>query len=235
MPGSVQFAAGQASVIFPVSAVDDLGADRTQIVSLEANAAGYDKGTARVEVTDDEFSRRFDFGTSSSPVQSDYTRVSNGTRYSDSRGYGWLSGAIGSVDTRSGSYLTRDLNYTGDGTFAVNVPNGTYEVTVTLGDRRSVRHDYMAVILEGSEIERVTTSAGQTVTRTYTIPVTDGQLNMRLKDMGGRDRYVAIEAMTLAQLDPTLLGLMAEAAHSSTSTSTKGLAADQALLDLLGP
>src|SRR5205823_7181537 len=77
-------------------------------------------------------SAHFDFGTANSPVAAGYTQVTPATAYTASQGYGWQSGAIQAVDRGSGSDLTRDLNFTAAGTFAADVPNGTYTVTLTL-------------------------------------------------------------------------------------------------------
>jgi hypothetical protein len=44
----------------------------------------------------------------------------------------------------------------------------------------------------------VTTAAGQTVTRSYTVTVSDGQLTLRLYDLGGADRNVCIIALEIA-------------------------------------
>lgn len=85
--------------------------------------------------------RFFDFGTADSPVAPGYTQVVPTTAYSAAAGFGWLLGpgetvtaADQSGTTRVASALKRDFNATSAGTFAVDVPNGTYDVTVTLGD-----------------------------------------------------------------------------------------------------
>src|SRR5207248_2984662 len=94
-------------------------------------------------------SLHFDFGTTSSPVAAGYTQVANTTTYSAGRGYGWQSGTIQAVDRGTGSDLTRDLDFTPAGTFAADVPNGTYTVTLTMGDLGPYPHDQMQISLEG--------------------------------------------------------------------------------------
>ncbi len=141
--------------------------------------------------------RHFDFGTASSPVAASHTQVTPATIYSASRGYGWQSGAIGAVHQRYSTGLTRDLIYTRIATFAVDVPNGTYTVTVTLGDRGPYAHDQQGIFLEGSQVDSVNTAAGQIVSKTYTVTVNDGQLTLQLKDLGGVDPYVAIEGLDI--------------------------------------
>ena len=38
------------------------------------------------------------------------------------------------------------------------------------------------------------------VTKTYTVTVTDGQLNLQLKDLGGSDPNVVIESLQIASV-----------------------------------
>jgi hypothetical protein len=136
-----------------------------------------------------------DFGTASSPVASGYTQVTQSTNYGAAQGYGWQSGAIVGLDRGTGTDLTRDLNYTSIGTFAVDVPNGSYSVTLTTGDMGAAQHDQMGIFLEGTQVDTVSTAAGQIVTRTYTVTVADGQLNLQMKDLGGSDPNITIEGL----------------------------------------
>ncbi len=155
------------------------------------------------------FVGRYDFGTSRSPVSSGFVQVTESTRYTSSLGYGWLSGVIFGADRWTGSDLVRDLNYTSEGTFVVDVPSGVYTVTLTLGDSGSFHHDLMGVYLEGQLVDTVSTWAGQVVTRTYTVSVVDGQLTVLLRDLGGTDPHVAIKALeirgTTAAIAPELV------------------------------
>ena len=58
-------------------------------------------------------------------------------------------------------------------TFALDVANGNYDVTVTLGDSVQA-HDQMGVFLEGLQVDSVTTAKGEFSTKTYTASVGDG-------------------------------------------------------------
>src|SRR5262245_9219300 len=75
---------------------------------------------------------QFDFGRASSPVRPGYTGVSEASAYSPATGYGWLPGAmrLESRDRGVGDALTRDFVLTRDGTFAIDLPNGTHAVTL---------------------------------------------------------------------------------------------------------
>ena len=90
---------------------------------------------------------RYDFGTNLSPVAADYVRVTGTDAYDDQTGYGWQSGPVYSLN-RGGDALTRDINYTMDGTFAVDLDNGEYDVTLTMGELL-IAHDQMGVFLPG--------------------------------------------------------------------------------------
>src|SRR5881275_2949922 len=76
----------------------------------------------------------FDFDTATSPVPPGYTDVPV-LLYNPTLGYGWQSvTAITAVDRGTSDPLTRDFHQAHDGTFQAGVANGTYEVTVHLGD-----------------------------------------------------------------------------------------------------
>lgn len=141
----------------------------------------------------------FDFGTATSPLLAGATRVTETTAYSAGQGYGWQSGVIDSRDRGpvSGSNAqTRDLNFTTEGVFAVDLANGSYAVTVQLGDMEYA-HDQMGVALESGGYDSITNAAKQIITKTYNITITDGQLNLRLKDLGGIDGNVCIESLRI--------------------------------------
>ncbi len=143
------------------------------------------------------FAAHFEFGTSVSPVQSGYTLVTNTTAYSPALHYGWSSGVIGSRDRGTGPAVNLHLNYTPDGTFLVDLPNGTYHVNILLGDAGPYWHDQMGIFLQGAQVDNVSTTNNQVVSRSYTVTVTSGQLSLHLKDLGGTDPNVAIEAMDI--------------------------------------
>jgi len=97
---------------------------------------------------------RFDFGTADSPVMSGYQRVTGDDVYSEAKGYGWEGATprdevFGTVEGgRKGARpweqayveeratdLTRDWVVSEkDIVFQVDVPDGTYRVSVTVGD-----------------------------------------------------------------------------------------------------
>jgi hypothetical protein len=167
------------------------------------------------------FEDHFDFGTKKSPKRQGYLRVTDNTRYSAALGYGWQNGKIYSADRgRKFSDLLRDLNYTRRGTFAVDLPNGLYEVEIAVGDCGPVARNRMGIFLEGVQVDTVSTPKKTVVTRVYTpIVVSDGQLTMRLQDLGGKDKYTAIEYLRISSLGPGPLpgaGALDAAANGSS-------------------
>jgi subtilisin family serine protease/fibronectin type 3 domain-containing protein/methionine-rich copper-binding protein CopC len=154
------------------------------------------------------FEARFDFGTTSSPVADGYTRIANGTTYSSSTGYGWVSGSIQSRDrgATTGDDLERDFNYTPLGTFAVDVPeDGLYEVTLVMGDGLGYVRDNMGIYLEGVLVDTVTTDGHSYTVVTYRTQVTDGQLTITFDDLGG-DPIVVINALDVRVAPPDHTG-----------------------------
>src|SRR5262249_24434160 len=94
----------------------------------------------------------FDFGTRSSPVGVGDTQVTPATVYSPGQGYGWSAGSIFAMDRGGADPVNRDFNVTTDGTFVVDVVNGTYSVAVTLGDLGPYAHDQVGVFLQGTQV-----------------------------------------------------------------------------------
>ena len=138
--------------------------------------------------------RKFDFGTTTSPVAGGFVRVANTTTYTAQLGYGWLSGTIASRDRAAGSNLNRDFNFTPLGTFQVTLPNGTYSVRLTIGDATAA-HEQMAIFIEGVLKDTLSTAVNQFLVKTYSATVSDGQLTVVLDDGGGADANVVINGL----------------------------------------
>jgi subtilisin family serine protease/methionine-rich copper-binding protein CopC len=191
---------------------------------LAGNAMDQDQDGTNGEPTQDRFasafgltsSRRFDFGTQASALQSGYQRVSETSAYSVASGFGWQNSPIYSVDRPSGTDLTRDLCYGPDLQFAADVPNGTYDVTVTLGDTGPWAHDQMALSLEGNQLATLNTAGGEIITRTYRVAVNDGQLSLRLRDLGGGDANAVIQGLDIVWAGPDTIGPRVVAGPAST-------------------
>lgn len=143
--------------------------------------------------------RAFDFGTANSPVEDGSVRVTPATAYDPATGYGWLSGTIGARDRgEAWSDGLRDFTFSSDATFAVDLPNGRYSVDLWLGDLTNA-HDQMAVFIEGLQRGVVTTAAGAYEFPSYPVAVADGQLTIRLKDVGGGDTNAVLNTLYIAR------------------------------------
>ena len=148
----------------------------------------------------------FDFGTNTSPVGDGYQQVTRDTTYRRPIGYGWSSGSINAADRGTSNPVTRDFNYTTDGTFLVDLPAAVYDVTLSLGDTGPYVHDDVGVFLQGGQVDTVTTQAGQVITKTYKdITINQGQLILHLVDLGGSDPNAVIESLQIQRHnDPAL-------------------------------
>ncbi len=140
-------------------------------------------GTYELTITSEVLDiRNFDFGTPTSPVEMDSTQVRPGDVYSIGQGFGWVTPLNESFNTGSGGPVQQDYNFfrSGSRTFLVDLPDGEYDVEVTIGSslHRTVRE---AVALNGIEVDLVSTSPGQFHVETYRVMVTGGQLSLTLE------------------------------------------------------
>lgn len=120
-------------------------------------------------------SYKFDFGGGS--VTSGYIGVKATERYTRIKGYGFnatrnLKNVISSgkgINSDAVQFNTSGTKSTD--TFNVDLPNGLYEVTVTLGD--TVKASVVA-----EEVYQIMNMTGNNPTDKFQIPITDGQLNL---------------------------------------------------------
>jgi fibronectin type 3 domain-containing protein len=141
----------------------------------------------------------FDFGTTGSPVETDYTQVTETTLYSSTQGYGWTStSGLSSRDRGTPNNLNRDLvQSTTEHSFNIDLENGDYTVTITIGDQ-DYAHDNIDVYVEDVlEADNVNSAAGTFQQGTKVITVSDGQLNLRILDDGGTDLNWVLNAITI--------------------------------------
>jgi PKD repeat protein len=90
---------------------------------------------------------------------------------------------------------------THDGTFATDLANGNYSVTLSSGDA-SLAHDQETVYLEGKKVDSFSTAINQFVSRTYQVMVSTSQLDLRMADQGGEDKTCAINALVITAAGP---------------------------------
>src|SRR5262249_35851815 len=116
--------------------------------------------------------------------------------YTPTQGYGWSSlTGLSTVDRGTSNPLTRDFVLGRDGTYLIDLPNGTYNVKLTLGDP-SARRDQIALYAQANQLASgLTTAANQFISPSYTVPVANGQLAVRVVDNGGVNPYFALDAI----------------------------------------
>jgi hypothetical protein len=96
-------------------------------------------------------------------------------------------------------HLIQDFHATPDGTFVVDLPAGTYDVRVSMGDFAQAR-DQMTLYVQGVLVDTLTTQEGQVVDRHYAAEVnaaTGGQLRLRLRDEGGLSPRAVINGLVI--------------------------------------
>jgi hypothetical protein len=144
--------------------------------------------------------RKLDFVDPKSPLQAPAIPASPGgwipvlasAGYTANNGYGWVSGPIDSFDRGAvaGDSVDSNLLRGGNdassgisnaGTFRVDLPNGTYQVTVIQGDKtQSHSQENVAVTVgSGAGLSNVANSAGQWADNSFTATVNSGQLQLQ--------------------------------------------------------
>lgn len=126
-------------------------------------------------------SYKFDFG--SGKVAKGYTQVLPTTIYSKETGYGFDFGSSVTAIDRGGKDVLKSDFVTSDQPFyfSVDVPEGNYKVTITLGDQKektitTVRAESRRLMLENIE-----TKPGEFVTKTFTVNRKERQINASSK------------------------------------------------------
>lgn len=157
---------------------------------------------------EDRLEKKFDFGTATSPVMEGFVQVGPNSLYTAETGYG-LDHAVNSRLRSGGSDLTNDFVLDTSFTFMVDLPNGSYDVTVYSGDLLAgTSTTKLNVSLEGAAAGTV--QARQSVSEaTFRTTVADGQLTVGLSGSGGGGAYlnglIVREAETAPPVAPASL------------------------------
>src|SRR5262249_31033759 len=143
-----------------------------------------------------------DFNTDTSPTAAGYTGVTL-ANYTPATHLGGQSiTGLGASNRSLNNALNRDFHWGQDATFLADVPNGTYDLVVGLGDASVVR-DRIWVWAEGSVLaSEVTGAAGQFLQVRGRVTVSDGTLTLRIADAGGTTPNFAIDSLVLTATNP---------------------------------
>lgn len=165
---------------------------------------------------------RFDFG--SSGTEAGYIGVSASELYESSKGYGFRNtSAVENVQSSGTGALSDAVQFLGvDGhVFDVDLPVGVYKITVTTGD-------VVSTTIEAEGISQLFFLTGNNATDSFTIPVTDGQLNIYPSaGMGGVYSLSTLEieqVSTVATAKPTIwiVGDTTVASYYNVSADSRG-------------
>ena len=161
-----------------------------------------DDGTGTTSADDKLSFRLWDQHVAVSPAGIRPCRSSRTTRNWATAG-ATPAGSVQSI-AGTGNNLTRAFQTGSNGTFEVSLPNGTYQVTPTLGDAAAIR-EVSDLYLEGRNVaSNVTTQAGQFIQPAYGVKVTNGLLTVRLADNGGMTLGWALDGLdVVADTGPT--------------------------------
>ncbi|MCQ2124518.1 MAG: T9SS type A sorting domain-containing protein [Fibrobacter sp.] len=131
-------------------------------------------------------SYKFDFGDG--PVAAGYTQIKSNTKFDATKGYGFESGTISSVDRLWDDDLKTDfLTSKGDMIFSVVLPQGNYEVSFTFGDGENESETTVWAENRKLMFDRVTTAGGVFSTQSVSLrrmetKSIDGSVTMSIKD-----------------------------------------------------
>lgn len=120
---------------------------------------------------------RFDLGGAADPVEPGWTGVNLSTVYSSSTGYGITSTGQITRDRGTPLGVGRDwIGYGEDWYLRVNVPGGTYDVTLTVAETGVADSTFT---VESQASRRVTARDGNVSTTTYEdLTITDGRVDV---------------------------------------------------------
>ncbi|WP_395245533.1 hypothetical protein ACGGZK_06890 [Agromyces sp. MMS24-K17] len=157
-------------------------------------AAGALTATAPAAAADANIDYAFDFGGPATPVVPGWIGINPGTTYTAARGYGFTTAppAANFRDRGGDNVVGRDFTIGATQVFAVDVPNGTYEVTTYAGDL--IASNRTSFDIEGTAYAGPSTTTGN-IHEAYfpAIAVADGQLTIKVTSGDGRINGIKVQ------------------------------------------
>lgn len=115
--------------------------------------------------------------------------------------------------------ISNDFTTTSDATFVVDVPNGTYDVTVTMGDPVAYQDQTQVTFDDGStQFLYIWGTRADAIKQR--VVVNDGKMTTRFQDFGGQTSFIAVSALDLVKVGGT-----AFEAHYDMGTASSPVAA----------
>ncbi len=120
---------------------------------------------------------KFDFG--SGKTAKGYTQVSAESAYSKEKGFGFMPNSkVECVNRKAKNALTADFCTSKESFFfTVDIPEGNYNVKLTLGDAEGESTTTVKVENRRLMLEKITTAKGEFITKTLTVNVKTPQIN----------------------------------------------------------
>jgi fibronectin type 3 domain-containing protein len=159
---------------------------------------------------DSDIDLAFDFGGPATPVATGWAGVHPGTAYSATAGYGFTTppASNGFRDRGGDDLMARDFTIGNGQVFAVDVPNGSYEVTTWAGDL--IAGNTTSFDVEGTAFAGPRTSTGVVHEQVFpAIVVADGQLNVRVTAGDGRINGIRVQSPLAAPAELAVTDVVA--------------------------
>lgn len=128
----------------------------------------------------------FKFQLGKGKIPRGYIKVKANTTFTDKRGYGIdLGSVVKIVDRANGSFMTADQPFF----FSVNVPEGNYKVTLTIGDAKEAGELTVKAESRRLMLEKVITNPGEIITKTFIVNIrrpeisTGGKVSLKEREL----------------------------------------------------
>jgi len=135
----------------------------------------------------------FDFGIGDKP-DVPYVQLLPDTVYTSERGYGFVNHArVSSRDRGGANRLQSAFCIPLDACFKADLPNGCYNVTVTIGDAITPTLTSLYYGTGRMVLNKLTTTAGQYAVHSFTVKINNGQLSLSFSGVAPRINAIRIE------------------------------------------
>lgn len=168
-------------------AVDEVGVTDNQLtVGFPTSSATWFINGLTVKPSSTQL---FDFGQVTSPAMLGWNQVTQDDTYNSSIGYGWSRTVTHGARTAVADVRNMDFCRDTSGTpasYLVDLPNGLYDISLTVGDQYALSAGTIDITAEGSPIaENLTYGNNEWISVTAQVQIADGQLDLGFSNDGG--------------------------------------------------